>query len=274
MFLSGSLLQYSEPRQMWITLDPPDTPSSGCPGCPRCRSHQAQRWGRFGNRPRYRCKECGKTYNALTGTPLARLKHRNKWALLGLCLLEGLSVRGSAEVLDVSASTAFRWRHRFLDTLRTSSRPRMSGVSEPTLASLIAYRRRLFDWATPFRGVSRRHYSNYLTWFHFVDERRDLDPGNSLTELLSQLFPTLEVKDRRWTLLDDNRTRPFVALKSRICGGVIMSTNNDCVQNTGNGREGMRGAGGQQPGGKVRVDVQGGGGGVGRNRWNRALRLG
>jgi hypothetical protein len=28
---------------------------------------------------RYKCRACGKTFNALSGTPLARLRHKDKW---------------------------------------------------------------------------------------------------------------------------------------------------------------------------------------------------
>jgi transposase-like protein len=30
---------------------------------------------------RYKCRVCGVTFNALTGTPLARLRQREKWLL-------------------------------------------------------------------------------------------------------------------------------------------------------------------------------------------------
>lgn len=250
MTLCGTYVVYAELQPMWITLELPSSPpaadpsssppaadpssSPAAPGleCPRCHSRRAQRWGRFGQRQRYRCRGCGKTYNALTGTPLARLKHRDMWAEFGLCLLEGLSVRGSAEVLGISPSTAFRWRHRFLDTLRANKKPRVTGVPEPTLANLIAYRRRLFDWAEPFRGVSARHYSNYLTWFHFVDEHRDLNAGDSLTSLLSQLFPTLKVNGRRGRP-DGNRIRPVASLHHQVCGSILVSANSGRVQSLG-----------------------------------------
>jgi transposase-like protein len=54
---------------------------------------------------------CGKTFNALTGTPLARLQRRDAWlryARFG----DGVSLRKAAKRAD-RADTAFRWRHRF-----------------------------------------------------------------------------------------------------------------------------------------------------------------
>jgi len=47
--------------------------------CPHCSSNVFCRWGKSDNLQRYRCKSCKKTFNALTGTPLARLRHKNQW---------------------------------------------------------------------------------------------------------------------------------------------------------------------------------------------------
>src|SRR5271168_5461152 len=35
-----------------------------------CGGYEVGRWGRANGRPRYRCKECRKTFGPLTGTPL------------------------------------------------------------------------------------------------------------------------------------------------------------------------------------------------------------
>lgn len=55
--------------------------------CPHCHSENMWRWGHASGLQRYRCKDCKKTYNALTGTPLAHLwlictKKRNGLPLL------------------------------------------------------------------------------------------------------------------------------------------------------------------------------------------------
>jgi transposase-like protein len=67
---------------------------------------------------RYRCRQCRRTFNDLTGTPLARLRLRDKWPdFLGM-LLASRPVRAAANQLQVHRNTAFRWRHRFLDGVR------------------------------------------------------------------------------------------------------------------------------------------------------------
>ena len=62
---------------------------------------------------RYQCKECRKTFNAATGTPLSGLHHKDKWLSFGACLADGLTVRASAERCGLAVNTALRWRHRF-----------------------------------------------------------------------------------------------------------------------------------------------------------------
>jgi len=49
-------------------------------GCPHCASHSLQGWGHVSGLPRYRCKDCRRSFNALTGTPLARLRKKERWA--------------------------------------------------------------------------------------------------------------------------------------------------------------------------------------------------
>ena len=61
-----------------------------------------------------KCRGCGKTFNTLTGTPLARLRHRERWLGQTQALIDGLSISKAAARLEVARSTAFRWRHRFL----------------------------------------------------------------------------------------------------------------------------------------------------------------
>src|SRR3954453_17966621 len=66
--------------------------------------------------------------NALTGTPLARLRKKECWLDFGRSLSEGETVVASAERCGVALSTAFRWRHRFLSSQAPS--PTLTGIVE------------------------------------------------------------------------------------------------------------------------------------------------
>ncbi|MCC7646506.1 IS1 family transposase, partial [Janthinobacterium sp. EB271-G4-3-1] len=87
--------------------------------CPACHSPHLHRHGHAHGLQRYRCVPCGRTFNALTGTPLARLRHKSLWLDYADCLLASDSVRKAALQLGVHRNTTFRWRHRFLSLAKT-----------------------------------------------------------------------------------------------------------------------------------------------------------
>jgi transposase-like protein len=84
--------------------------------CVRCGSRQVIGWGRYRARDRYRCRECGRTFNALTNTPFSYSKRLECW-LPYLRLMRGqTTLRRAAARLGLHLSTSFRWRHRLLDS--------------------------------------------------------------------------------------------------------------------------------------------------------------
>lgn len=97
-------------------------------------------WGAAHGTPRYRCKSCKHTFNALTKTPLARLRYKKRWLTYVGTMIENKSVRESAATCGVSATTSSRWHRRFLDC-SSSQRVRLLGTvagaysSAPILAT-------------------------------------------------------------------------------------------------------------------------------------------
>ena len=100
------------------------------PLCPKCGHDHIARWGSASGLQRYRCAACRGTFNALTGTPLARLRHKDKWLVYAQQLAEGQSVRNSAKVCEVHRNTTFRWRHRFLALPNEQKATRLVGIAE------------------------------------------------------------------------------------------------------------------------------------------------
>lgn len=98
-----------------------------CPGCDCDRYH---RHGQAGGLQRYRCRACGRTYNDLSGTPLARLRKREKWLEYLGCMLDAKPVRKAAAEVGVHRNTAFRWRHRFLARAKYDRPERLQGIAE------------------------------------------------------------------------------------------------------------------------------------------------
>ncbi len=84
------------------------------PRCPHCAASRISQWGRHSGRRRYRCLQCRRTFNDLTGTPFAYLKRLDAWSSYFSCLHSAVSVRQAARFCGINKDTAFRWRHRFL----------------------------------------------------------------------------------------------------------------------------------------------------------------
>jgi transposase-like protein len=93
-------------------------------GCPHCAGREIIGWGRSHGLLRFRCKSCGRTFNALTKTPMAHLRKKEKWLDHARAMIEGKSLAKTAELCGVHPTTAFRWRHRFLRA-PASDKPRM-----------------------------------------------------------------------------------------------------------------------------------------------------
>jgi transposase-like protein len=82
--------------------------------CPHCSHPRSHRCGQASGLQRFRCLGCRRSYNALTGTPLARLRKKECWLPYLQCVLESRTVRDTARVVGVYRTTSFRWRHRFV----------------------------------------------------------------------------------------------------------------------------------------------------------------
>src|ERR1700734_2431994 len=99
-------------------------------GCPHCASREIVGWGRSDGLLRYRCKACRRTFNALTKTPMAHLRKKERWLDHARAMIEGRSLAKTAALCGVHPTTAFRWRHRFLRA-PASDKPRaLSGIVE------------------------------------------------------------------------------------------------------------------------------------------------
>lgn len=100
------------------------------PACAKCGAERVVKNGHANGLQRFKCRGCGVTFNALTGTSLARLRHRGKWLGQAEAMADGLSVRKAADRLGVHRTTAFRWRHRWLAVARETKACQLAGVVE------------------------------------------------------------------------------------------------------------------------------------------------
>jgi len=88
--------------------------AAGIPACPHCRCTRVHHCGSASGLQRWRCLACSRSYNALTRTPLARLRKKACWLPFLQCILDSRTVRAAAEQVKVHRTTSFRWRHRFV----------------------------------------------------------------------------------------------------------------------------------------------------------------
>lgn len=98
--------------------------------CPRCGGVRVHRCGHASGLQRFRCLGCRRSYNALTGTPLARLRKRGHWLPYLQCVLDSHSVRNAAAITGVHRTTSFRWRHRFVPGAARDRPASLAGVVE------------------------------------------------------------------------------------------------------------------------------------------------
>ncbi|WP_411725983.1 IS1595 family transposase [Methyloglobulus sp.] len=98
--------------------------------CPHCASVELYRNGWVSGLQRYYCQHCHKTFNALTRTPLARLRDKPKWLDYLAAMAQSLSVRQCAADTGVHRNTSFRWRHRFLRWIGQDRPSKLHGITE------------------------------------------------------------------------------------------------------------------------------------------------
>jgi transposase-like protein/IS1 family transposase len=97
--------------------------------CPHCGAIGVVRWGQTRGLQRWRCKECRRTFTALTGTGLGHLRLRDRWTDYAESIRRGEPLKQAAERCGIHINTAFRWRHRFLQG-GAHSLERLTGITE------------------------------------------------------------------------------------------------------------------------------------------------
>jgi transposase-like protein len=104
--------------------------AAGTPPCPHCHFTRVHRCGQASGLQRWRCLACRRSFNALTGTPLARLRKREAWLPYLQCVLESRTVRDAAQQVGVHRTTSFRWRHRFVPGAARERPSQLAAIAE------------------------------------------------------------------------------------------------------------------------------------------------
>lgn len=88
--------------------------------CPICSSENISRNGKYNGKQRYICKSCKKTFTDFTNSATYKSKKTlDKWLKYAKCMVNGYSIRKSAEIVEINIATSFFWRHKILDCINT-----------------------------------------------------------------------------------------------------------------------------------------------------------
>ena len=88
--------------------------------CPLCGSiHIVRNGKRKDGKQRYLCRDCTKSFVATVNSVASGTrKDLDTWTKYIHCMLDGKSVRKSAEYCGIHKNTSFAWRHKILDVLQ------------------------------------------------------------------------------------------------------------------------------------------------------------
>lgn len=183
--------------------------------CPHCGGVHLSRWGRSHGLQRYRCKECKKTFNALTGSSLSRLRHKELWLSYSQCLQEGMSIRKSAASCGVSKSTFFRWRHRFLSGPAQDKATKMVGIVE----------------------ADETFFTESCKGDKHLTHRKPRKRGRSSKQRKGERVPVLIVRDRTGTVADFvfshiEKEEMHNALKPLMSDEVVLCSDGNSIYQT------------------------------------------
>jgi transposase-like protein len=177
-------------------------------GCPHCEAKDVRPWGHASALPRYRCLDCRRTFNALTGTSLARLRHKDRWPEQAQALMTGESLADAAARCGVASTTAFRWRHRFLAAPALNKPTRLTGLVEADETFILeSFKGRRGDLPRAAR-------------------KRGGKPKK--TGLSAEQIPVLIARDRTGATIDGVLAKLDRASVTAVLAGVVTAANQIC----------------------------------------------
>ena len=110
--------------------------------CPCCQGTDLDRHGQVSGLQRCRCQSCHRTFNALTGTALARLRKKDKWLGFSGAPVASQPLRQAALTLGgVHRNTTLRWQHRFLGSLKADRAAKLQGITEADETDFLEFRK-------------------------------------------------------------------------------------------------------------------------------------
>lgn len=198
--------------------------------CVHCGGSTLVRWGstRTGLQ-RLRCKGCGRTFSAATGTVVARIRLPEKLqqALADMLAPVPSSCRRLAAQLGVDKMTVWRWRMGILAALEGVGAHRLGGIVEADETYLRESRKGSREWVRHVRDPRRSPEPPRLRWRDFRRLGLSLPAGLSRWQI-----PILTLTDRAGARhaerLPDRRAESLVAvLEARVSRDAVLCSDGD-----------------------------------------------
>jgi transposase-like protein len=172
--------------------------------CPHCQGRHLHRHGTYRDRQRYLCKDCNRTFNDLTHTPLHRTRLPFKWMKFLQCMIEGYSLRIAARIVRVSHVTLFYWRHKLLQALHEIEKQHRPNSSTqpanrhpqktaayvivrfyPPVYGLLPHEKQQFcQWIQYFYRLSLKYWGRFVAWFRFLEKMKSSKELEQMRALL------------------------------------------------------------------------------------------
>lgn len=99
--------------------------------CIYCHKTKVYKHGTYKNGgTRFRCQDCKRSYNELTGTSIHRIKKKELWDRYIELMFQSKSLEYIANELDINFRTAFLWRHKILSSFENLFTKEFKGIVE------------------------------------------------------------------------------------------------------------------------------------------------
>lgn len=98
--------------------------------CPYCAHRKIVGYGSYKKGKRYKCKNCSRTFNSLTGSAVSWIHKKDLLKQYLYFMLQGYSLRKISDKMDICLKTAFDWRHKILNSMTPDRDSKIKGVIE------------------------------------------------------------------------------------------------------------------------------------------------
>ncbi len=205
--------------------------------CPHCGSNCIGRWGKRNDLRRYKCKDCRRTFNSLTGTPLARLRRKGHWVDYAQCMTEGISLRKAAVICGIHRNTALKWRHRFLENVTSIKADQLHGIVEAEESYFLKSEKGSKQMSRPPRKRGIKSAKTHLTKEHicvFVGRDRNKNTFDAIldnmnTKCLIDVFKNHIASDALFCSNSKSVYKSF-AKESRIRHGCLDMSKGELIK--------------------------------------------